>query len=114
MAISKFQQKLIDEGYCDERGAGFCATAMRLPNGEYGMIALCVKENTLFMYDVDMRNNIGACVYTVELSKIEGLKIKCNILSQVLKFVYEGKEYAFTNFLGVKPALEVIKSESVK
>jgi hypothetical protein len=114
MAISKFQQKLIDDGYCDEHGAGFCASATRLPNGEYGLIALCVKGNILSMYDVDMRNNIGACVYTVELSKIEGLKIKCNILSQILKFVYEGKEYAFTNFLGVKPALEVIKSESEK
>ena len=114
MAMSKFQQKLIDQGYCDERGAGFCATATRLPNGEYGGIALCVKGNTLSMYDVDMRSNIGACVYTVELSKIEGLKIRCNILSQILKFTYNGKEYAFTNFLGVKPALDVIKSESEK
>lgn len=114
MAISKFQQKLIDQGYCDERGAGFCATATRLPGGESGMVALCVKGNTLSMYDVDMKSNIGACVYTVELSKIEGLKIKCNFLSQVLRFIYKGNEYSFTNFLGVKPALEVIKSESEK
>ncbi|MBR6826440.1 MAG: hypothetical protein IKM59_07830 [Oscillospiraceae bacterium] len=43
MAKYTYQQKLTDNGYCDERGAGFCASATRLPGGEYGLVTLCVK-----------------------------------------------------------------------
>lgn len=110
--MAKFQEKLISEGYYDVRGAGFCATATNLPNGEYGLVALCVKENRLNLYDVDMKNNIGELLYEVDLKKIKNLKIKAGILSQVLKFEYEGSSYSFTNFVGVKPALKVIEEEA--
>jgi hypothetical protein len=110
--MTKFQEKLIADGYCDGRGAGFCATATKLPNGEYGVIALCVKENWLRLYDVDMKSNLGALVYEVDLKRIENLKIKAGILSQILKFEYEGMVYSFTNFVGVKPALQVIEDEA--
>ena len=110
--MSKFQEKLIADGYCDDRGAGFCATATQLPKGEYCMVALCVKGNTLSLYDVDMGSNLGQLLYAVELKQIENLKIRCNLFSQVLKFAYQGCTYAFTNFLGVKPALKVIEEEA--
>ena len=112
--MTKLQTKLIAEGYCDERGAAFCATATKLPGGEYGLVLLCVKGNELSLYDIDMRNNVGNQLYHVALNQVENLKIRCNILSQVLKFSHEGNVYAFTNFLGVKPALEVIKEEAAK
>ena len=107
--MNKFQEKLIADGYCDNRGAGFCATATKLPRGEYGMLALCVNGNYLNLYDVDMRSNLGELVYKVELKRIENLKIRTGILSQVLRFEYEGAVYSFTNFVGVKPALKVIE-----
>ena len=110
--MSKFQDKLIAQGYCDERGAGFCATATKLPGGEYGMVALCVKGNNLSLYDVDMKSNLGQRLYQVELKRIQNLKIRAMLLSQVLKFEYEGNAYSFTNFAGVKPALKVIEEES--
>ena len=77
-----------------------------------GMVALCVKGNTLSLYDVDMGSNLGQLLYAVELKQIENLKIRCNLFSQVLKFTYQGCTYAFTNFLGVKPALKVIEEEA--
>jgi hypothetical protein len=110
--MNKFQEKLIADGYCDNRGAGFCATATHLPRGEYGMLALCVNGNYLNLYDVDMRSNLGELVYKVELKRIENLKIRTGILSQVLRFEYEGGVYSFTNFVGVKPALKVIEEEA--
>jgi hypothetical protein len=110
--MNKFQEKLIADGYCDNRGAGFCATATHLPRGEYGMLALCVNGNYLNLYDVDMRSNLGELVYKVELKRIENLKIRAGILSQVLRFEYEGAVYSFTNFVGVKPALKVIEEEA--
>ncbi len=112
--MSKFQEKLIADGYCDNRGAGFCATATKLPRGEYGMVALCVNDNMLNLYDVDMKSNLGDLLYQVELKKIANLKIRAMLLSQVLKFEYEGNKYSFTNFVGVKPALRVIEEESRK
>ena len=59
--MSKIPEKWIAGGYCDERAAGFCATATKLPKGEYGMVALCVKGNKLSLYDVD-----SAIDYVVE------------------------------------------------
>ena len=109
--MANFQEKLIAEGYCDDRGAGFCATATKLPRGEYGMVALCVKGNKLNLYDVDMKSNIGELVYEVDLRQITGLKIKAGLFSQILKFEFAGDTYSFTNFVGVKPALKVIEEE---
>ena len=110
--MTKFQEKLITEGYCDNRGAGFCATATKLPNGEYGMVALCVNGSKLNLFDVDMRSNLGNLLYAVDLKQIENLKIRAGIFSQVLKFEYNGYTYSFTNFVGVKPALKVIEEEA--
>ena len=108
----KFQDKLIAQGYCDNRGAGFCATATILPKGEYGMVALCVNGNKLNLFDVDMRSNIGQLLYVVDLKQIDNLKIRAGIFNQVLKFEYNGSTYSFTNFVGVKPALKVIEEEA--
>lgn len=112
--MSKFQEKLIADGYCDARGAGFCATATALPGGEYGMVALCVNGNRLSLYDVDMKSNLGDRLYAVELNQVSNLKIKAGLFSQVLKFEYQGGTYAFNNFVGVKPALKVIEEEANK
>lgn len=113
MAKYTYQQKLTDTGYCDERGAGFCASATCLPGGEYGLVTLCVKGNIMNIYDTDMRGNLGELLYKVELKNIKNLKIRMLwVFSQVLKFEYEGCVYSFTNFLGVKPALAVIEEES--
>ena len=60
--MAKFQDKLVSDGYCDSRGAGFCATATKLPNGEYGVVALCV--------------NVKAEVYGNEVFKSEGNNIE--------------------------------------
>ena len=112
--MSKIAEKWIAGGYCDERAAGFCATATKLPKGEYGMVALCVKGNKLSLYDVDMKSNVGSLLYEVELNRIENLKIKSGLFSQVLKFEYEGAAYSFTNFVGVKSDLQVIEEETKK
>jgi len=112
--MAKFQDKLIADGYCDNRGAGFCATATTLPKGEYGMVALCVNGSKLNLFDVDMRSNIGELLYTVDLKQVENLKIRAGLFSQILKFEYNGSTFSFTNFVGVKPALRVIEEEVSK
>ena len=109
--MSKFQDRLIADGYCDSRGVGFCATATELPKGEYGMVALCLNGNILTLYDVDMRSNLGAQLYTVELNRVENLKIKTGLFSQSLKFEFDGGVYAFANLNGLKAALKTIEEE---
>lgn len=112
--MGKYQERLIAEGYCDNRGAGFCATATALPGGEYGIVLLCVKGSSLNLFDVDMKSSPGELLYTVDLKQIQNLKIKAGILSQVLKFEYQGAVYSFTNFMGVKPMLKVIEEEAAR
>ena len=109
----KFQDRLVADGYCDSRAAGFCATATNLPRGEHGFVALCVNGSKLNLYDVvDMKSNLGELLYEDDLKRIENLKIKSGFFSQVLRFEYEGCLYAFTNFYLVKPALKVIEEEA--
>ena len=43
--MPKFGDVMRERGLCDARGAGFCATAIRLPHGEVGVVALCVQGN---------------------------------------------------------------------
>lgn len=110
--MGKFQDNLVADGFCDNRGAGFCATATKLPNGEYGIVALCVNGSNLNLYDVDMKSNIGELLYEVNLKQIENLKIRAGIFRQALKFEYNDADFFFTNFVGVKPALKVIEEEA--
>ena len=112
---NKFQLKLAEEGYCDERPAGFCATAKRLPRGEYGVVCLCVKGGMLHVYDVlDMKGTCGELLYEVRLRDVQKLKARGGLYFNILKFEYEGEKYAFNNFMFVKPALNVIKEEANK
>lgn len=79
------------------------------------MVALCVREHALYIYDVvDMKSNIGGLLYEIPLERIENLKIRAGFFSQVLRFEYEGAVFSFTNFVGVKPALEVIGKEAAR
>ena len=109
--MNKFQQKQIDEGICDERGAVFCANAELLPNGSYGMVMLAVKGGVLSIYDVDMHSNAGKLIKSIELSQTQELSVK-GLIVKKLKFKYQGFEYVFGNLLGVNGPLEVIKQEN--
>ncbi len=112
--MGKLQDKLYQLGICDDRKATFCATATNLPRGEHGMVLLAVKENKLSLYDVDMQSNPKDLLYTVPLNEIENLKYSTFVLTAQLKFTWKGEMFRFTNFAGVKPALEVIKTEAQK
>ena len=108
-----FQQKLLENGYCDSRGAGFCATVVRLPRGEYGLVSLCVKDHFLHIYKVDRKNNLGKQLYSIDLKKIENLRIRMNwSFSQVLKFDYEGALYAFTDFSDAEAVLQIMEQDA--
>lgn len=109
--MNKFQQKQIDEGICDERGAVFCASAELLPNGSYGMVLLAVTGGVLSIYEVDMHSNAGKLIRRIELSQVSELSVK-GLIVKKLKFKYQGFEYVFGNLLGVNGPLEVIKQES--
>lgn len=108
---SRFQNKLIAEGYCDTRGAAFCATVTQSPVG-YGIVLLCVDGNILNLYNVDIASNVKQLLYKIELCKIKNLKIRSGFFMQLLRFEYAGHVFSFTNFVGVKPALRVIEQEA--
>ena len=76
----KFAQKMISAGVCDERGAVFCATAVKLPDGSFGMCLLGVKGNELSIYDTDMKSSVGKLLYTIPLKQVTGLEITSGLL----------------------------------
>lgn len=116
MAVFRKIDDLITEGYCDSRRAAVCATIVSLPNwkSKLGIALLCVKDNFLSFYEVDLRNNIGDRVGYVELAKVENFILKANFLIQRLSFEYEGEYYEFTNFGNHKILKQVFAQECKK
>lgn len=113
----KFLQENIAKGVCDERGAVFCATAVRLPDGNFGMVTLGVKGNVLSIFDCNMKGIIGEALYSIPLKDVSDVKINDNFFAELIKgyslrFTHNGFTYTFKNAAMQKNALAVIRSEA--
>ncbi len=106
MAMFRKIEDLISLGYCDSRGAATCASVISFPEGRrtknFGVLLLTVKDEYLYIYEVDLKNNIGDRVVYVEIKKMENFILKANMFIQLLAFDYEGEYYEFTNFVNHK------------
>lgn len=116
-AKEQFAQKMISAGVCDERGAAFCATAVKLPDGSFGMCLLGVKGNELSIYDTDMKSSVGKQLYTIPLKQVTNLDITKGLFAEIFKgysfrFTHEGFCYKFKNCAQNQAALAVIRSEA--
>lgn len=116
---AQFAQRMVASGVCDERAAAFCATAVALPNGSYGMCLLGVRGNTLSIYDTDMKSTVGQKLYSISLKDVDSLIINHGFLAELLKgfsfcFNYKGFSYKFKNCFQQKQALSIIESETTK
>lgn len=113
----KFARKMVEAGVCDERGAVFCATAAKLPDGSFGMVLMGVVGNELHLYDTDMKSSVGQHLYTIPLKDVTDLQITSGLLAEIFKgysfkFTYNGFEWKFKNCAQQKTQLAVIKSET--
>ncbi len=117
MSKEAFAKKMMEAGVCDERGAAFCATAVELPDGSFGMCLLGVVGNELSIYDTDMKSSVGKKLYTIPLKNVTGLTVNNGFLGELLKgcsfrFTYEGFTYTFKNCWQQKAQLAVIQNEA--
>lgn len=115
-SLNKFSQKMYDAGVCDERGAAFSATAVGLPNGEFGMVLMGVVGNELGIYDTDIKSSIGVRLYTIPLKEATDLHITNGLFAEIFKgysfkFTYNGFEWKFKNCSPQKEQLAVINRE---
>lgn len=113
----KFAQKMLAAGVCDERGAAFCATAVALPDGSFGMCLLGLAGSTLSIYDTDMKSSVGKLLYAIPLKEVTGLKVTGSLLKEIFtgysfQFTHNGFQYKFKNCAQNKAALAAIASEA--
>lgn len=116
-AKENYAKKMHAAGVCDERGAAFCATIDRLPDGTFGMCLLGVKGNELSIYDTDMKSSVGELICTIPLREVSNLAITNGLLLEIFKgysfrFDYNGFTYTFKNCAQQKASLAVIRSEA--
>lgn len=110
----KFHKKMMDEGYCDDRGVVFCATATSLPNGEYGIVLLALHGDILSIYDVlDMHNTIGDRLYEIPLQKMDDFQMAASFLGEMthgyaFRFTYCGVVCSFKNCFPMKQMIQTI------
>ena len=89
----------------DERQMAVCANAKKLPNGEFGLCYLFLKDKYLNVYDTDMKGNIFDQLYTIDLNNISELKFSSFIFNTYLKFNFNGFVYKFVDFANAKAFL---------
>ncbi len=117
MSKEAYAKKMMDAGVCDERGAAFCADAVALPDGSYGLCLLGVVGNELSIYDTDMKSTVGEKLYTIPLKNVTDLTVSNGFLGELLKgysfrFTYEGFTYTFKSCCQQKAHLAVIRNEA--
>lgn len=111
-----FPDMLLKKGLVDERGAAVCATASRLPNGEFGMVLLAVKGHILYIHDVDMKGNPLEHLYTISLKEVADLKINAGFFAEfvkgyALRFTHKKFTYTFKNCSMKKDFLAAVRDE---
>lgn len=109
----KYLDGLLIKGLVDIRKQAAFFSARKLPNGEFGLCLLCLKDNVLNIYDTDMKQNIGMLMYSVDLTKVTNYKASTFMLNSYLKFTYDGYDYKFVDCV-MKSFYETVKSEVMR
>lgn len=86
----------------DNRQLAVCANAKKLPNGEFGLCYLLLKDNFINVYDTDMKGNLFELLYSINLKQVSNLKSSSFIFNPYLKFDYENFTYKFVDFGNAK------------
>lgn len=106
-----FLESLLERGIVDNRKLSAVGNARRLPNGEYGYVLMCLKNNSLNIYDTDFSQNVGDLLYCINLRDVTDLKTSTFIFNCYIKFTYQGFKFKIDNALH-KQLYTAIKKEA--
>lgn len=106
----KYLNDLLIKGFVDTRKLAGVANAKKLPGGELGFALMCLKDSTLNIYDTNLKQEVGALLYSVDLKKVTNLKTSAFMFNSYIKFTYEGFDYKLVDCVH-KELYEAIKSE---
>ena len=109
----KFLNGLLVRGLVDSRKLAGCTNAKKLPNGEFGLCLMCLKDSTLNIYDTNFQQEVGELLYSVNLKEITNLKTSSFILNAYIKFTYEGFKYKLADCVH-KELQKAIKQETLQ
>lgn len=108
----RFLNGLLLRGIVDVRKLAGVANAKKLPNGEFGLCLMCLKDSTLDLYDINFKQEVGELLYSVDLKKVTNLKTSSFIFNSYIKFTYEGFNYKLVD-CAYKELYSAIESEAL-
>ena len=88
---------LLVRGLVDNRKLAGVANAKSLPNGDFGLCLMCLKDSTLNIYDTNFQQEVGQLLYSVNLKEITNLKTSNFLFNAYIKFTYQGFKYKLVN-----------------
>lgn len=106
----KYLNGLLLKGIVDTRKLSAIANARQLPNGEFGLCMICLKDSTLNLYDTNFKQEVGPLLYSVNLKKVTNLKMSSFVFNSYIKFTYEGFRYKLVD-CSYKEIYDAIKNE---
>ena len=111
MSREEWTQKLLQDGYIDERGAFTMSNIKQAPNGEFGMALLCIKGDELSIYDTDFSGAAKGRLYTIRLPEVSEVKLSTFPFHPTLKFSYRNSRFSFmAGFAKKMPIADVFAS----
>lgn len=108
----KYLNGLLLRGMVDARRLSGLANAKKLPNGEFGLCLICLKDSTLGIYDTNFKQEVGELLYSVDLKKVNNLKTSAFVFNSYIKFTYEGFNYKLVD-CSYKELYNAIESEAL-
>ena len=111
MTREEWSRKLLLTGYIDDREAFTMSNVKSAPNGEYWLSLLCIKGDTLSIYDTDFSGEARQLLYSIPLKEMRDVKLSTFAAYPTLKFTYDGFRFSFTAGFNKKMAIcQVISS----
>lgn len=109
----KYLNDLLIKGFVDARKLAGVANATKLPNGEVGFCLMCLNGDTLYIYDTNLKQEVGSLLYTVYLKEVTDLKTSTFMLNSYIKFNYDGFDYKLVDCVH-KELYKAIREENSK
>ena len=113
--LTDVTEKLYREGKIDDRKIFSYATALSLPNGNYGMVGIGFNHDKFIVVGLEVTFKefiLGDVLYEIPLNEIEDVKGISFILYPFVKFRWQGAKFKFRAFLYKIGIVDILKGKN--
>ena len=110
-SLDQVKAEMLEAGLVDARKIAVFANAKQLPNGEFGLCVLGIRDGVLTVSDADFSQQVGAELYEIPLDQIADIKSSSFVFNRYVQFTYQDFRWKFADFGDAKNFIEALLKE---